>query len=52
MSRVLVLSGVSGCGKSSTVEAVCEELGIRVRHWSEDDWLGSHLNSDSSTMVS
>lgn len=35
---VLALCGNSGCGKSTTVELICREIGVEVLSWSEDSW--------------
>ena len=36
--RVLALCGISGCGKSTTVELLCNELHIDLIQWNEDNW--------------
>ena len=39
--RVLLLTGPTGCGKSTTVELLCAELGLRLLRWSAPEMLRS-----------
>ena len=35
---VLILCGKSGCGKSTAIELICNELKVDIKHWTEDSW--------------
>lgn len=45
---VLILCGCSGCGKSTTIDLVCKELGVEILEWS-DDMLDSEATLGKAT---
>lgn len=39
---MLCLYGISGCGKSSSVEVIARELGVEVTHWGDEYTESAH----------
>ena len=46
---LLILCGKSGCGKSTAIELICNELKVDIKHWTEDSWETSTAKNHSAS---